>query len=282
MTNSKDLFRELFSSITLDEGREEITSIVYLFLENRFNLSRTDIIGEKLIDLSEKDKEQIEDFLHRIKKHEPIQYILGECEFFGRKFIVTPDVLIPRPETEELVAEVLKFCKPRTKPMKILDIGTGSGCIPITFQLEMGGEIVGTDISQQALDVATQNAERLGAKVTFHRHDILKEKIPVNEVDVIVSNPPYIAENEKLSMKENVLQYEPHQALFVSGEDPLLFYKSILTKSKNSLTSGGLMVVEINEQFGKEVLNLFTENGFTSVQIIKDIFGKERIVKGIN
>jgi release factor glutamine methyltransferase len=146
----------------------------------------------------------------------------------------------------------------------------------------MGGEIVGTDISQQALDVATQNAERLGAKVTFHRHDILKEKIPVNEVDVIVSNPPYIAENEKLSMKENVLQYEPHQALFVSGEDPLLFYKSILTKSKNSLTSGGLMVVEINEQFGKEVLNLFTENGFTSVQIIKDIFGKERIVRGIN
>jgi release factor glutamine methyltransferase len=282
MTNSKVLFRELISSITLHEEKDEIASIVYLFLESRFNISRTDIIGEKLIDLSEEDKNQIEDFLQRINNHEPIQYILGECEFFGRKFMVNSSVLIPRPETEELVREVLKFCESQTTVMKILDIGTGSGCIPIILGLEMGGEIFGSDISQQALDVATQNAERLGANVTFVHNDILKENITMTEIDIVVSNPPYIAEKEKSLMKENVLRYEPHQALFVSDEDTLLFYKSILTQSKNILKRGGLMAFEINEQFGKEISNLFTENGFSTVQIIKDIFGKERIVTGIN
>ena len=282
MTNSKTLFQELISAVTLHESKAEIASIVHLFMESHFNISRTDIIAERSLDLTDNDKNLLKEFLQRINNHEPVQYILGTCEFYGRKFIVSPDVLIPRPETEELVRLVLNFSKHQDSNLKIIDIGTGSGCIPITLALETKGDIYGTDNSQGALNIAIQNAVMLKANVNFKLHDILKEDFPISHADVIVSNPPYIAEKEKYSMKENVLQFEPHQALFVPDTDPLLFYRSIIAKSKQNLKPGGLLVVEINERYGREISTLFTDNGFVSVQIINDIFGKERIVKGIN
>jgi len=283
MTNSKALFRELISTITLNEPVDEISSIVYLFMEKRLGISKTDILSERIISLTSSSRNQVETFIELINAHTPVQYILGESEFYGRPFKVTPDVLIPRPETEELVREVIKFCNAQSAPLKILDIGTGSGCIPVTLALEVSdAEVYATDISDRALTIAKENALLLKASVQFHQHDILKAKMLMENLDVVVSNPPYVTYHEKGQMRDNVIQYEPHLALFVPDDDPLLFYKAIVSSAKKNLKPSGLIAVEINERFGNEVSNLFVINGFTSVEIIKDIFGKERIVKGIN
>ncbi len=227
-------------------------------------------------------QDQIENFIQQVNSHKPIQYILGECEFYGRTFAVSDHVLIPRPETEELVREVIHYCKQQKRRLRIIDIGTGSGCIPITLALESKDtEVYATDVSEDALTVAKLNAQSLQAPVKFFLHDILKDDLLIDNIDVVVSNPPYITYREKDSMKENVLQFEPHLALFVPDDDPLLFYKAIVTKSKKVLNDGGLLAVEINERFGDHVATLFSDMEFTSVERIKDIFGKERIVKGL-
>lgn len=227
-------------------------------------------------------KTEIENFIKRINAHEPIQHVLGECEFYGRTFKVTRDVLIPRPETEELVNVVKKFCTDQKSDPTILDVGTGSGCIAITLALEISpSKIYATDVSNEALLIAKENARLLKAPVQFYLHNILQEELPVNELSVVVSNPPYVTFQEKKTMRDNVLLFEPHLALFVNDDDPLLFYRSIVSKSKTALRKEGLLVVEINENFGKEVQEVFKEHGFISVEIIKDIFGKERIVRGI-
>lgn len=283
MTNSKVLFRELITAISIDEPKEEIESIVYLFMEKVLGLSKSDIITERLVELDPVRKEKISEFIRRTNRHEPIQYILGECDFFGRTFRVNDEVLIPRPETEELVKEAIRYSKSKKEPLKILDIGTGSGCIPITLKLEIpNAEIFASDVSEKALSTARQNARLLKAGINFIHHNILEEEIPIDELDIIVSNPPYIAMHEKELMSKNVLDFEPHLALFVPDNDPLLFYKAIVNKSKRALTRGGLIAFEINERYGSDISTLLVENRFGSVEIIKDIFGKERIVKGIN
>ena len=224
----------------------------------------------------------MEKFIQQVNNHRPIQYILGECQFYGRTFAVSEDVLIPRPETEELVREVIHYCKQQRRPLRIIDIGTGSGCIPITLALESKDtEVYATDVGENALTIAKLNAQSLHASVQFNLHDILKEDLMVKKIDVVVSNPPYITHSEKDKMKKNVLQFEPHLALFVPDDDPLLFYKAIAAKSKKVLNDGGLIAVEINEQSGNNVATLFSDTGFTSVEVIKDIFGNERIVKGL-
>ena len=289
MKNSKALFHDLVEQITLKEDQDEIQGIAFLVLENILGLSRADVLSEKQVSMTDIEG-RLSEIIKRINQHEPIQYIFGEAYFFGRKFKVNPSVLIPRPETEELVQVIISEMKERSAQMKvgkdeklrILDIGTGSGCIPISLALEItNAEVFAVDISEEALKVAEQNARHLHADVQFTRMDILKDDIPFHNLDIVVSNPPYIAVSEMKSMRNNVIDYEPHLALFVEESDPLIFYKMIATKLKSVLKSGGLLAVEINERFGKEVADVLKKNDFHSVEIIKDIAGKERIVKGI-
>jgi release factor glutamine methyltransferase len=282
MKNSKALFQDLVEQIVVNEDQDEVQSIAYLILDNLLGLSRADILSEKQVNITAIE-ERLSGIINRVNQHEPLQYIFGEAYFFGRKFIVNPSVLIPRPETEELVRLIISQTKKSLLQSKtrILDIGTGSGCIPISLALEIQNtEVFAIDISEDALKIAEQNARHFQAHIHFTQLDILNSDIPFHDLDVVVSNPPYIALSEMKTMSNNVLNYEPHLALFVEENDPLIFYKVIAAKSKTVLKSGGLLAVEINERFGKEVAQEFGRNGFQNIEIIKDIFGKERIVKG--
>jgi release factor glutamine methyltransferase len=277
MKNSKDLFRDLRKQITLSEDAAEIESMLYLILEHIAGISRSDVISQKAISLTEKEERRIEEVIKRLNTQEPVQYILGKADFFGRVFLVNPSVLIPRSETELLIDEIVKEAS--TAPGKLLDIGTGSGCIAITLAKELPDKtVIAFDISGAALKTASENATELLAQVDFRKTDILTEDIPFNDLEIIVSNPPYVTVSEKHSMNSNVLNNEPHLALFVPDNDPLVFYKAIAAKGFAALKSGGKIYVEINEQFGKETSDAFQKEGFTMIRIVKDLQGKDRVV----
>ena len=280
--NSKTLFRDFVKGIELLESHDEIQSMAYLVFENIFGLTKTAIMAEESVFLSQAIRHRLDEIVARINRSEPVQYILGECFFYGRNFNVNPAVLIPRPETEELVRLIIDFVrKSNRKNYRVLDIGTGSGCIAITLALELNGiEVFGTDTSAEGLATASANAKKLAASVKYLNHDVLNSNLPFS-VDIIVSNPPYIGWDEFNTMAKNVVEHEPTLALFVDSDDPLLFYKAILKRAKESLTPGGLLAVEINERFGKEVQRLFVANDLDEVEIIQDAFGKDRIVKGV-
>jgi release factor glutamine methyltransferase len=282
MMNSKTLFRDFVKGIRLQESGDEIQSMAYLVFENIFGLTKTSILAEKEVKVTPAIQNRLDEIAVRINRFEPIQYILGESFFFGRYFSVNPDVLIPRPETEELVQLVIDFVRKFNKRnCRLMDIGTGSGCIAITLSLELESvETFGTDTSTEALLTASANARKLNANVQFLKHDILNKKLPF-PIDVIVSNPPYIAWNEISTMSKNVVEFEPKTALFVDSSEPLLFYKALVTRAQESLARGGLLACEINERFGKEVQRLYVANNFHEVEIIQDAFGKDRIVKGV-
>lgn len=269
-TNSKEVFHEIKSKLTLDD-QEEVHAIALALMEKYFGLILTDILSEKEIEFQD-----LSNIITRLNHHEPLQYVIGEAEFFGRKFLVNPSVLIPRPETELLIREVLKM---EIVAPRILDIGTGSGCIAITLDLEIpNSKVYAIDVSQNALTTANANSKKLKADVSFFLHDFLNDPLQLDPVDLIVSNPPYVRDSEKELMKSNVLNFEPHEALFVPEDDPLLFYKAITLKSKTLLKTGGRVFVEINENFGNEVKDLFQSSKFNEVKIIKDLDGKDRIV----
>ena len=277
MKNSKEIFRDLRSQITLKEDEEEIQSILYIVFETVLGLSRADIIAEKPISFNGTVQQKLHGIMQQINQHQPVQYILKEAYFFGRKFKVNSAVLIPRPETELLVEEVLKEIEPFT-PGTIVDIGTGSGCIAVTLSKELPNKkIVGIDVSEPALKIANENTLNLNATVDFHQVDVLQE-FPFQGLEIIVSNPPYIALAEKDMMKQNVLDYEPHLALFVTDRDPLQFYKVIAQRGYPALIRTGKILVEINERFGKEVAEVFQKAGFRNIKIIKDLQQKDRIV----
>lgn len=280
MPNSKDVFTWVVSQISLDESPDEIKSIAYLLLEHSFKISKSRIIaGDQLRDI---DQTKLTTLINRINQGEPLQYILGEQHFYGRPFKVTPAVLIPRPETELLIACAIEHVKGlKAEKLRILDIGTGSGCIAITLSLDLeNAEIIGTDVSEQALEIAATNNQLHNTYVNFILNDILEDPLPNGKFDIIVSNPPYIGESEKYDMKNNVLNFEPHSALFVPDSDPLIFYKAILSRGMKQLNKGGMLAVEINEQYGKEVATLFEKMQFQGIEIIKDLQGKERVVRG--
>lgn len=284
MKNSKALFQDFLRQLTMEENPEEIQAIGYLVFEKVLGADRTVMMTGKELLISPDHLRQLDEIAQRLNTHEPVQYILGEADFYGRKFQVDKSVLIPRPETELLVQEVLKTCASLQKgtPLYLLDIGTGSGCIPITIALENpGAEVWGIDVSVEAIHVAKKNAAMHRAVVQFSLCDILTQEIPLEAVDIIVSNPPYITHQEQGSMLKNVVDFEPHVALFVPDSDPLLFYKSIASKAIKVLRSGGSLLFEINEQFGKEVASLLEHHSFREVGIIKDLSGKDRIVKGL-
>ena len=293
ITSPKTLFNQLVSEITSVYEENEAKSIVYLLLEHYLNLSKTDI-------LLENNFSQVFDFqevISRLKKNEPVQYIIGETEFYGRKYKVTPDTLIPRPETEELVqltiinyqSTIDNFSRERLpSTIRVLDIGTGSGCIAISLACELpNSQVYAYDISENALKVAKENAEKNNANIIFEQVDILNispSSIPPSSLSpfsIIVSNPPYVMNAEKLEMEQNVLSYEPHLALFVEDSDPLIFYKAIAEFASKNLIDKGLCVVEINQAFGLETAELFWDRGFRYVEVVKDMFGKDRMVKAI-
>lgn len=298
MANSKQVFRLLLEGISLNEPQEERECIAYLLMEKIFGMTKADILAAKKLGETDRQwaegtsknpkttllgkglSEPLQQILDRVNHHEPIQYIVGEQEFYGRTFYVDPSVLIPRPETELLVDEVIKFCRSNKRhSWRLIDIGTGSGCIPITLSLEIPNlTATGTDISMDALGTATKNAGLYRAEVKFMKNDILLEDLSHSEVDLIVSNPPYITHSEKSSMKANVLEYEPPMALFVPDEDPLVFYKALIKRGIQLFKGQGWIFVECNEKFAGEVARLFQQHLFDSTKIIKDLSGKDRIV----
>jgi len=280
MNNSKALFQDFTTRLGPAEDPDEVYAIGLLVFEHLYGLSRTAIMAGQLID--DPQPEQLDTIITRLRAHEPVQYILGEAQFYGRTYKVDPAVLIPRPETEELVQHFINFVRDiNHSPCTLLDIGTGSGCIPITLAPELAqARVYATDVSADALTVARKNAGRLQAEVTFFEHDILTQPLLVQHLNVIVSNPPYITLKEKTSMNTNVLAYEPHLALFVDHDDPLLFYKAITQKARTGLRPGGMLAFEINAGFGPEVADLLRTDGFTNVAIVNDLQGKQRIVKG--
>lgn len=258
----------------------EIKSFTKIIFTEVFHLNMLDIYMGKDINLSANQLRELDEILARLQKYEPIQYIVGCETFFGLSFRVTPAVLIPRPETEELVSLIIK--ENADYPARILDIGTGSGCIAISLSKNLSQSKVSSwDVSEEALLVAQKNNEALGASVSFNQVDILEYQPNGEAFDVIVSNPPYVTVSEKVDMEANVLHWEPSLALFVPDEDPLLFYRKIAEVGLRLLTPNGKIYFEINQAFGKETADLLLGLGYRNAEIVKDIFGKDRIVKAI-
>jgi release factor glutamine methyltransferase len=280
MKNSKTLFDDFIREITLLESKDEIMSIGYLVFESYLDISRTDVLMGKLITFEETNVLELKKIAQRINQHEPVQYILGRTEFYGRGFRVNPNVLIPRPETEEMIHEIISR-NTGGHMKRLLDIGTGSGCIAVTLKLEIPeASVFALDISDDALTVAKSNAAILQADVNFFQCDILHEDPELNNLDIVVSNPPYIAFEEKSDMHSNVVAHEPHLALFVSNDDPLIFYKTITQRARRMLRKNGALWFEINERFGAQVKAIMIDEGFLDVGILHDTTGKERFVYG--
>ena len=257
----------------------EIKSFSNLIIEKISGFSRTEIIVNKNTLFSEKQRHVIENFIAKLKEYIPIQYILGETEFFGLPFRVNESVLIPRPETEELV-DWIRNENDRNANLGILDIGTGSGCIAISLKHEFTNATVDAfDISEKALETAQSNATLNKLEVNFSKVDILNTPEMEQKWDIIVSNPPYVTELEKSEISPNVLDYEPHLALFVPDNNPLLFYHCIAIFAQQHLKPKGKLYFEINRQFGKATVDLLTAMGFGNVELRKDISGNDRMVR---
>ncbi len=261
----------------------EIDSFFFLLLEKELGLQRIDVALNKQILISEEKLKHLYNSLSRLKSQEPIQYVLGETEFYGLPFKVTKDTLIPRPETEELVdwiiADVTGLQSNNHAKHAILDIGTGSGCIPISLAKNIpNSSISSIDISKDALLIAKENAISNSVDINFTERDILKTTELQQQYDIIVSNPPYVRELEKKEIQPNVLENEPHLALFVDDNNPLIFYAKIADLAKKHLTANGVLYFEINQYLGKETIEMLTQKGFTT-ELRKDLFGNDRMTK---
>lgn len=267
---------------------QECKSLTYLLFEEYLQMKKTDILLNPDKIIPESQIIRISSAIEELRKFKPIQYITGKANFLGLDFVVSPHVLIPRPETEELVLWIIddhKEISKREEDITILDIGSGSGSVAISLDKQIEkAKVTGIDINVASLEIARKNNELHGTQALFTLFNILDEdkwnQLP--EYDIIVSNPPYVRESEKPLMSRNVLDYEPPEALFVSDDDPLIFYRTILRFSQSHLHPNGRVYFEINEAFGSEVTALFEEYGFKDVLLREDIFGRNRFVRGIN
>ncbi len=258
----------------------EIDAFFFLLIEEYLKLQRIDLVLNPTLKIPSNREVLFIKALAALKKEKPIQYILGKTEFYGLPFKVNENTLIPRPETEELVAWVLEEFKNNNSITTILDIGTGTGCIPISLKKHLSNANVNAlDVSEKALAVAKENAKLNSVEVNFIHQDILQINSLSETFDVIVSNPPYVRELEKRKLKNNVLQNEPHLALFVTNDNPLLFYKKIAGLALLSLTKNGLLFFEINQYLGKETVEMLQNKGFKNIELRKDIFGNDRMIK---
>ncbi len=296
----------------------EASAIAFLVLDKRFGLSRTDVLMGRIESLNNQQKEELEAIMLRLEAGEPVQYVLGETDFCGLNIHVGQGVLIPRPETEELVEWIVESeegkvssranrmqsqarlnyaeVQPRNREanreksattLSLLDIGTGSGCIALALAHRLPqAKVTAWDISDDALHIASDNAKRLRLNVKFEKHDVLQLNsslftFPFSLYNVIVSNPPYICESERKEMSANVLDHEPSLALFVPDTDPLLFYRTIATNALKMLHAGGALYFEINRRYGKETVDMLQQLGYTNVELRKDFLNNDRMVKAI-
>lgn len=260
----------------------EIDSFLDILLEHYLGFGRFVMALQPEFALTKEEEQPLFEALTRLQQEEPIQYITGTVPFYGRDFMVNPHVLIPRPETEDLIRWILEYLEGRTAPIKILDVGTGSGNIAITLASELPqAEVHALDISREALAMAQKNAAVHKVDVQFVERDFRSLKSMGHEWDVVVSNPPYVRLSERRVMSNNVKRYEPAQALFVPDEAPLLFYELLARFGKSNLKPGGVLFLEINESLGVEVQKLLSDEGYTDIELRKDLFGKERMIKAI-
>ncbi len=282
--------RELLAQLSPIHGPEEANMLVRLLLEHCTGIPAFELVRDPNLGFPPNTLEQAQTGAARLLAHEPIQHITGIAHFYGRELIVSPDVLIPRRETEELVELVKSWGSGvrsqesgEQEPLSILDVGTGSGCIAVTVALELGGRVhvAGIDVSEAALEIARKNAAKLGATVTFRQGNMLQAAPDEYEgLDIIVSNPPYVTQSEKEELAPNVRDHEPGLALFVEDHDPLLFYRKIAQLGKSWLKPGGMLFFEINERFGQETLDLLESLGYEAVELRQDLGGKDRMVRG--
>ena len=272
-------YEDLWRPLEGQYGASEAKAIARLVLEQRFHLSLADILCGKMALLSYSDMQWLQAAAARLQQGEPVQYVLGEALFCGRSFHVEPGVLSPRPETEEL-CRWIAACEPSAR--SILDIGTGSGCIACTLAAELpAAEVTAWDISAEALSIAQENAKRTHVHVSFERQDVLH--MPASDIhqrfDVIVSNPPYVCMKERETMDAHVLDYEPHVALFVPDDDPLLFYRSIALYAASALNPIGVLYFEINPLYATELKTMLQDAGFRDIIIRKDFLDKQRFIR---
>lgn len=277
----REIMRHIKERLFHNFSAEEIRSLSRILAEDLLGLDMMDYYTDRKVHLPPSQSMRLDSAISRILAGEPVQHVVGKALFCGRMFEVNGDTLVPRPETEQLVQLVADECGSRYRA-SVLDVGTGSGCIAVSLALEMPqAHVCACDVSAAALDVARRNAARLGAKVDFSVADVLDQTGWTGQWDVIVSNPPYIAMAEKQEMSRTVLDYEPHTALFVPDEDPLLFYRSIGMMGVRTLRPGGRIYFEINERFGRETAALLESLGYVRTSVIKDIYDKDRIVKAV-
>ncbi|MAM18920.1 MAG: peptide chain release factor N(5)-glutamine methyltransferase [Bacteroidota bacterium] len=274
ISSFRDRFREQLQS---QYAVQEIDSIFYLLTENYFGIKRLDLALDPSAELDENQEKQLETALERLQTAEPIQYLTGKSEFFGMNFEVSHAVLIPRPETEELVQWIID--DQADAHGDILDVGTGSGCIAIALAKNLPKmSVQAIDLSEAALEVASKNAENNQVSVQFRKQNILETEDLGQEFDVIVSNPPYVRELEKASMRPNVLEHEPKMALYVEDSNALIFYHKIAILARKHLKKNGALYFEINQYLGPETSKLIQEIGFET-ELKKDIFGNDRMIK---
>ena len=283
--NSLSALRDHFQTKlnTLYE-KSEIDQLYFITCEYHLGLKRSEIITNAQQKISESELLKIHFTLKELITAKPIQYILSETYFYGLKLKISPAVLIPRPETEELVELAIQLVKNKNQRIKsVLDLCTGSGCIPLAIKNSLKElDVKACDISNEALNIAIHNAKELKLKVDFFELDVLNDLVqykPANKFDIITSNPPYIPEKDKNEMHKNVLEFEPHLALFVQDDDPLIFYRKIAEHAKGLLSENGILLLEIHEKYANELLQLFTLLTYKNVQIHTDLQGKPRVLQ---
>ena len=275
----KEAIEQLRSGLAGVAEPQEVQAMIRIICEDIFNYDQVDVALRQESELPDFAQERVTEIIARLRRHEPLQYIVGSARFHGHRFKVTPAVLIPRPETEQLIDMIID--ENSASDLRVLDMGTGSGCIAISLARALKfAQVDALDVSRDALAVARENAAALKVKVRFFESDMLSPQPPAH-YDIIVSNPPYVCWSERESMERNVLDYEPGQALFVPDNDPLLFYKAIAAYATASLERGGRLYLEINQRFGNEVKRLLEGNGFDEVRIIEDSYGKTRFAAAV-
>lgn len=276
----KEAIEQLREGLAGVADPQEVQAMIRVICEDVFNYDPVDVALRQESELPDFAPQRVADIVARLQRHEPLQYILGTARFHGHRFKVTPAVLIPRPETEQLVDLIIE--ENPGSDLRVLDMGTGSGCIAISLARALKfARVDALDVSRDALAVARDNAASLKVKVRFFESDMLAPQ-PAATYDIIVSNPPYITWSERELMERNVKDHEPAQALFVPDNDPLLFYKAIASYAKQSLEKGGRLYLEINQRFGAEVKRLLEDCGFDEVRIVVDSFGKDRFAVAVN
>ncbi len=275
----RDIYRK---ELELLYPREEIDSCFYLIIEYHLNLERFVLALQPDLQLTKEEEAPLFSCLARLKTHEPVQYILGEVFFYGMRLLVNSSVLIPRPETEELVNWILKDLTERNTILDILDIGTGSGCVGIALAKNCKEcRVVATDISEEALETARKNAEMQAVTVEFKKADIRIWNTPGDQWDIIVSNPPYVRNSEKGGISDHVKEFEPKLALFVDDNDPLYYYRHILKYAKRHLKEDGAIYLEINQYLAEETRQLLESEKFLEIELKKDFFGNDRMIKAL-